>query len=64
MSAARLTGSASLDVSFGELDSNNQPVIARVITFVVSGFQTTPAVTTSSTIGTAAGTGTGGQTNG
>ena len=56
VSAARLTGTASLDVNFGQLDNNNEPIIARVITFTVSGFQTTTAITTASTIGTAAGT--------
>ena len=60
-SAARLTGTAFLDVSFGDLDTNNEPIVARVITFVVSGFQTTTATTTASTIGTAALTGANGS---
>ncbi len=64
VSAARLSGTAFLDVSFGNLDNNNEPIVARVITFTVSGFQTTTATTTASTIGTAAGsTSTGGQTS-
>lgn len=57
LTAARLTGSASLDINFGEVGVNNEPIIARVITFTVTGFQTTTATNTASTIGTAAGTG-------
>ncbi len=64
VSAARLNGSANLEISFGEVNINDlSPVVGRVITFTVSGFQTTTATNTSSTIGTAGGTGTGGQTN-
>ena len=65
VTAARLTGTASLDVDFGLVDNNNEPVVARVITFTVSGFQTTTSTATSSTIGTAgSSTSTGGQTSG
>ena len=65
VSSARLNGSANLEISFGSLNSDFSPDIARVITFTVTGFQTTTATNTSSTIGTAAGTGsTGGQTSG
>ena len=56
VSAARLNGTADLEVSFGEFGANNEPVVARMISFTVTGFQTTTAITTSSTIGTAAGT--------
>ena len=39
---ARLTGSAALEVNFGEIDPNTlAPVIAQTITFTVSGFQQT-----------------------
>ncbi len=62
--AARLTGTANLGIDFGALDVNtNEPIVAREITFTVSGFQTSTATTTASTIGTAGTTGTGGQTN-
>ncbi len=65
VTAARLTGSADLEVSFGEVDtSTNQPIIARDITFTVSGFQTTTSTATTSTIGTATSTGTSGATSG
>ncbi len=63
-SAARLTGSADLEVSFGGVNTDFSPVVERVITFTVSGFQTTTAINTASTIGTAGSSGTGGQTNG
>ena len=53
VTAARLTGTASLDIDYGLVDNNNQPVIARVINFNVIGFQTTTSTATSSTIGTA-----------
>ncbi len=65
--SARLTGTASLDVNFGNIDANTlQPVVAQVITFNVSGFQQTSAAQAASTIsslttltGTGSGTGTG-----
>lgn len=65
VSAARLTGSAFLQISFGAVNtSTNVPVVDKVISFTVSGFQTTTATTTASTLGTAGSAGTGGQTSG
>ena len=61
--AARLNGSANLEISFGGVNSDFSPEVDRVITFTVTGFQTTTATNTSSTIGTAGSAGTGGQTN-
>ena len=62
--AARLNGSADLEISFGEFSTSLSPIVNRVITFTVSGFQTTTSTATSSTIGTAGGTSsTGGQTS-
>ncbi len=65
--SARLTGTASLDINFGNLDPISlAPIIAQVITFNVSGFQQTNSAQAASTIssltsltGTGAGTGTG-----
>ena len=53
--AARINGTAFLDISFGDVNPNTlAPVIDRVITFDVSGFkQTTSTTSTASTIGTA-----------
>ena len=65
--AARLTGNANLDVNFGTVDPTTlQPIIDRVITFTVSGFQQSATATSSaSTIGTGSGstgsTGSGGS---
>ena len=64
ISAARLNGSANLEIGFGGFNSDFSPVVSRLITFTVSGFQTTTATNTASTIGTAGSAGTGGQTNG
>ncbi len=56
----RLTGTANLDVSFGQVDSNNEPVVARSTTFNVIGIkQTSVAISTGSSTGTATSTGTG-----
>ena len=48
---ARLTGTASLEVNFGEIDPNTlAPVIAQTIAFTVSGFQQTNMAQAASTI--------------
>ena len=57
VSAARLNGTANLEVNFGQVNSDFTPVVQRIITFTVNGFQTTTATATASTLGTA---GTGG----
>ena len=64
---ARLTGTASLEVNFGEIDPNTlAPIIAQTINFNVSGFQQTNTAQAASTVsnlttltGTGSGTGTG-----
>ena len=43
-SAARLNGTADLEISFGEFSEPIAPVVARIITFTVSGFQTTTSI--------------------
>ena len=48
---ARLSGTASLEVNFGEIDPNTlAPIIAETITFTVSGFQQTNIAQAASTI--------------
>ena len=60
--AARLNGTANLEVSFGQVNSDFSPVIGRIITFTVTGFQATAAaVASSATTGTGDGL-TGGST--
>lgn len=64
---ARLTGTASLEVNFGNVDPNTlAPIIVQTILFNVSGFQQTNVAQAASTIsnltsltGTGSGTGTG-----
>ncbi len=62
--SARLTGTANLDVNFGQIASNAEPIVVRSITFTVSGFQTSASTTTASTLGSAVSTGTSGATSG
>lgn len=51
--AARITGSANLDVNFGQVDGNTlAPIIARTITFSVDGFKQSNTATAATTIGT------------
>ena len=48
---ARLTGTAFLEVNFGQVDANTfAPVIAQTISFTVSGFQQTSAASAASTV--------------
>lgn len=48
---ARLTGSASLEVNYGQIDATTfAPIIAQTITFTVSGFQQTNVAQAASTI--------------
>ena len=48
---ARLTGTAALEINFGEIDTNTlAPVIAQTLTFTVSGFQQTNTAQAASTI--------------
>ena len=48
---ARLTGSAFLEVNFGQIDTNTlAPVIAQTIIFTVSGFQQTSTAAAASTV--------------
>ena len=48
---ARLTGNASLEVSFGGVNATTfAPIVAQTITFTVSGFQQTTAASAASTV--------------
>ena len=60
--AARLSGTANLELSFGEYNTTTlEPVIERIITFTVSGFQQSATATSSAA---AIGTGTSGSASG
>ena len=51
LTTARLTGTASLEVNYGQVDANTfAPIIAQTINFTVSGFQQTTAASTASTV--------------
>lgn len=62
--AARLSGTANLDINFGEVDPNTlEPIVARAITFTVTGVQqTTIGTGSAAAIGT--GSGSGGTSSG